>query len=398
MEGHREFLPYAQPLIGPEEVAEITDTLYSGWLSRGPKCAVFEERFAALVGTRYAVAVNSCTAAMFLALKAMGIAPGDEVITTPLTFAATANVIVHTGARPVFADVEPQTLNIDPNEIAKKISRRTKAIIPVHYAGQPCRMNEVLNLARAHGLQVLEDAAHAVYAQYHGRMIGSIGDATAFSFYVTKNLMTGEGGMLTTDDEELARTVRILSLHGMDADAWKRYSSEGSWYYQVLLPGYKCNMTDLQAALGLRQLERLAEMQKVREEYARLYNEGLKDLPGITLPFVEEAGRHAWHLYVVRIDEAETGISRERFIQELKKRGIGTGVHFIPVHIHPYYRKVYGFKAGDFPVAEEAFKKMVSLPLYPKMTGRDVQRVIEAVKDVVREVKPCSRPGGVSVE
>lgn len=378
-----EFLPYAQPLIGREELAEVLDTMNSGWLSRGPKCAAFEERFTGFAGSKYAVAVNSCTSALFLALKAMGIGPGDEVITTPMTFVATANVIIHTGAWPVFADVDPQTLNIDPAEIAKKISSRTRAVIPVHYAGQACAMDEILALARENNLKVLEDAAHAVYTRYKGRMVGSIGDATAFSFYVTKNLMTGEGGMLTTDDEELARKVRMLSLHGMDIDAWKRYSAKGSWQYQVLMPGYKCNMTDLQAALGLKQLDRIMVMQQAREKYALAYSEGLKDLPGLTLPCEDRSGRHAWHLYVIRVDEKQAGISRDRFIEELKKRGIGTSVHFIPVHLHPYYKATYGYKEGDFPVAEEAFRKLVSLPLYPKMTGQDLARVIKAVRDIL---------------
>lgn len=379
-----DFLPFAQPLIGLEEITEIIDTLQSGWLSRGPKCTEFEKRLADFVGSKYAVAVNSCTAALFLALKAMGVGPGDEVITTPLTFVATANVIVHTGARPVFADVNPQSLNIDVAEIARKVSTRTKVIIPVHYAGRACEMDEILALARDHGLKVLEDAAHALYTQYKGRMVGSIGDATAFSFYATKNLVTGEGGMLTTNDEKLAHHVRVLSLHGMDADAWKRYSAKGSWYYQVLTPGYKCNMTDLQAALGLKQLERLASMQSLREEYVRVYNEGLSGLPGIILPGDDPVGRHAWHLYVIQVEEKQAGISRDQFIEELKKRGIGASVHFIPVHLQPYYRTAYGYKEGDFPVAEEAFRRIVSLPLYPKMTLPDVKRVIEAIREIIR--------------
>ncbi len=377
------YLPYAAPLIGEEELLEVIDTLNTGWLSRGPKCALFEERFASFVGSKYAVAVNSCTAAMFLALKAMDIGPGDEVLTSPLTFAATANVIVHTGALPVFADISPKTLNIDPDEIAQKISPRTKVILPVHYAGRACDMDRILELAAAHGLKVLEDAAHAVYTRYKGRMVGSIGDATAFSFYVTKNLSTGEGGMLTTDDVELAHKVRLLSLHGMDTDAWKRYTAKGSWYYRVLLPGYKCNMTDLQASLGLRQLERLAEMQRIREAYARAYNEGLKGLEGIVLPHADEEGRHAWHLYVVQIDEKQAGLSRQSFIEELKRRGIGTSVHFIPVHLHPYYATAYGYKEGDFPAAESAYRKLVSLPLYPKMTEDDVEKVIGAVRGIM---------------
>lgn len=377
------FLPYSQPLIGLEEIAEIIDTIRSGWLSRGPRCHEFEERFAQFVGCKHAISVSSCTAAMFLALKAMGVEKGDEVITTPLTFAATANVIIHTGAAPVFADVCPSTLNINQDEIKKKISKRTKLIMPVHYAGYACEMDKILALAKNWGLKVLEDAAHGLYTLYKGRMVGSIGDATAFSFYVTKNLMTGEGGMLTTDDEELARKVKLLSMHGMSKDAWKRYSASGTWNYEVLLAGYKFNMTDLQAALGLRQLERLEFMQKTREEYANFYNKCLKDLTGITTPFNDPSGRHSWHLYVIRVDEKKAGISRDDFIEELKKRGIGSSVHFKPLHLHDYYQKNFGYKEGDFPVAEEAFKQMVSLPLYPKMTMREVEKVAKAVSEIV---------------
>lgn len=384
MERKNRFLSYAEPLIGRGEISEILDTLASGWLSRGPKCTEFEKRFAQLVGSRYAVGVNSCTAAMFLALKAMGIGPGDEVITTPLTFVATANVIIHTGAQPVFADINPKTFNLDPAEIEKKISPRTRAVLPVHYAGRSCDMDRIMDIANANGLKVLEDAAHAVGTQYKGRTIGSIGDATAFSFYVTKNIMTGEGGMVTTDDEELACKVRMLSQHGMDLDAWKRYSAAGSWYYQVMHPGYKCNMTDLQASLGLSQLKRLEVMQGLRELYAQVYHDGLKGLPGITLPEPDESGVHAWHLYVIRVDEAAAGISRERFIEELKQRGIGTSVHFIPVHLHSYYRTAYGYQDGDYPAAEQVFRQIVSLPLYPKMSLLDVERVIEAVKEIIK--------------
>ncbi|HEX3033460.1 MAG TPA: DegT/DnrJ/EryC1/StrS aminotransferase family protein, partial [Bacillota bacterium] len=286
-----DFIPYGQPLIGQEETEEVLDTLKSGWLSRGPKCTKFEEQFAEYVGCQHAVALNSCTSALFLALKAMGVGPGDEVITTPFTFAATANVVVHLGATPVFADIDPVTYNISPEELARKITPRTKVLLPVHYAGQACDMDAIMAIARSHGLRVVEDAAHAVHTTWGDQMVGSIGDAACFSFYVTKNLMTGEGGMLTTNDSELANTIRLLSLHGMDKDAWKRYSSAGSWFYQLHLAGYKCNMTDLQAGLGLSQLAKLPQMQAVREEYARAYTEGLEQVPGILAPQVHGRGR-----------------------------------------------------------------------------------------------------------
>ncbi len=302
------FLPYSLPLIGKEEIQEVTETLESGWLSKGPKVQQFEKEFAAFVGAKHAVAVNSCTAALFLALKAKGIGPGDEVITSPLTFSSTANTIIHTGATPVFADIDENTLNIDPVKLEAAVTPRTKAVVPVHFGGQSCDMDAILAVAQNHGLFVLEDAAHAVYTTYKQRMIGSIGDATAFSFYATKNLATGEGGMLTTDDEELADKIRVLSLHGMSKAAWNRYSSNGSWYYEVESPGYKMNMFDLQAALGLHQLKRLDDMQKRREEIAGRYQTAFQQIPGLITPFVHDDGRHAWHLYVLQVDEKRPGL------------------------------------------------------------------------------------------
>ncbi|MEC2111994.1 DegT/DnrJ/EryC1/StrS family aminotransferase [Bacillus stercoris] len=379
------FLPYSLPLIGKEEIQEVTETLESGWLSKGPKVQQFEKEFAAFVGAKHAVAVNSCTAALFLALKAKGIGPGDEVITSPLTFSSTANTIIHTGATPVFADIDENTLNIDPVKLEAAVTPRTKAVVPVHFGGQSCDMDAILAIAQKHGLFVLEDAAHAVYTTYKHRMIGSIGDATAFSFYATKNLATGEGGMLTTDDEELADKIRVLSLHGMSKAAWNRYSSNGSWYYEVESPGYKMNMFDLQAALGLHQLKRLDDMQKRREEIAGRYQTAFQQIPGLITPFVHDDGRHAWHLYVLQVDEKKAGVTRSEMITALKdKYNIGTSVHFIPVHIHPYYQKQFGFKESDFPNAMNYYKRTLSLPLYPSMSDDDVHDVIEAVRDIVK--------------
>ncbi|CAL1522172.1 MULTISPECIES: DegT/DnrJ/EryC1/StrS family aminotransferase [Bacillus] len=379
------FLPYSLPLIGKEEIQEVTETLESGWLSKGPKVQQFEKEFAAFVGAKHAVAVNSCTAALFLALKAKGIGPGDEVITSPLTFSSTANTIIHTGATPVFADIDENTLNIDPVKLEAAVTPRTKAVVPVHFGGQSCDMDAILAIAQNHGLFVLEDAAHAVYTTYKQRMIGSIGDATAFSFYATKNLATGEGGMLTTDDEELADKIRVLSLHGMSKAAWNRYSSNGSWYYEVESPGYKMNMFDLQAALGLHQLKRLDDMQKRREEIAGRYQTAFQQIPGLITPFVHDDGRHAWHLYVLQVDEKKAGVTRSEMITALKdKYNIGTSVHFIPVHIHPYYQKQFGYKEADFPNAMNYYKRTLSLPLYPSMSDDDADDVIEAVRDIVK--------------
>lgn len=379
------FLPYSLPLIGKEEIQEVTETLESGWLSKGPKVQQFEKEFAAFVGAKHAVAVNSCTAALFLALKAKGIGPGDEVITSPLTFSSTANTIIHTGATPVFADIDENTLNIDPVKLEAAVTPRTKAVVPVHFGGQSCDMDAILAIAQNHGLFVLEDAAHAVYTTYKQRMIGSIGDATAFSFYATKNLATGEGGMLTTDDEELADKIRVLSLHGMSKAAWNRYSSNGSWYYEVESPGYKMNMFDLQAALGLHQLKRLDDMQKRREEIAGRYQTAFQQIPGLITPFVHDDGRHAWHLYVLQVDEKKAGVTRSEMITALKDEyNIGTSVHFIPVHVHPYYQKQFGYKEADFPNAMNYYKRTLSLPLYPSMSDDDADDVIEAVRDIVK--------------
>lgn len=378
-----EFLPYALPLIEEDDIAGVVDSLKSNWLTKGPKTLEFEKQFAEYVGAKYAIAVNSCTAALHLSLVAAGIGAGDEVITTPMTFVSSANVIIHTGATPVFADIDPETMIIDPAQIEAKITPRTKALIPVHIAGHPAQMDEILAIARKHNLFVLEDAAHAVYTKYKGQMVGSIGNATAFSFYATKNLVTGEGGMATTNDEELANKIRLLSSHGMSRNAWNRYTAAGSWYYEVLMPGYKDNMTDIQAALGLTQLQKLERMQGLRQEIARRYNEAFGQMPELEIPVEREYARHAWHLYIIKLNLAKLVIDRARFIEELKEEKIGTSVHFIPVPFHPYYRETYGYKPGDFPKAEATFDRVISLPLYPRMSDQDVEDVIAAVQRIV---------------
>ena len=379
-----DFLPYNRPDLGPDEIEEVVDTLRSGWLTAGPKTKRFEAAFAEYLGAKGAAAVSSCTAGMALALEAAGIGPGDEVITSPFTFCATVNVIVHRGATPVLADISPDDYNLDPSEVEKRITPHTRALMPVHYAGQPCRMDELREIARRNDLVVIEDAAHAVGARYRERPIGSEGIAV-FSFYATKNMTTGQGGMVTADDAELLEKVRTLSLHGMSKGAWGRYEARGSWYYQVLAPGYNFAMTDVQAALGLHQLRRLEGFLARREEITRLYNERLGALEELMLPTARPEVRHVWHLYPLVLRPSPEGltIDRDRFIEELRERGIGTSVHFIPIHYHPYYREAFGFRPGDYPRCEEVFEGLISLPNYPLMTDADVERVAEAVCDIV---------------
>ena len=406
------FLPFSLPTIGEEEIAEVIDSLRSGWITTGPKTKRFEEEFREYIGAKHAIAVNSCTAALHIALTALGIGPGDEVIVPTLTFCSTANVVIHLGARPVLVDVG-EDFNVTPEAIERAITPRTKAIIPVHYGGQPCDLEAIYSIAARYNLSVVEDAAHAVGAAYHGHKIGSdflsrgaeeqggegareprsrsveerltcnVQRVAVFSFYATKNMTTGEGGMITTADDELAERMRLLSLHGMSRDAWKRYTSTGSWYYEVLLPGYKYNMTDIQAALGIHQLRKLDDFIAIRRRYARMYDEGFADMPEVERPIIHSDRTHTYHLYVIRLNLERLTIDRAQFIEELKALNIGTSVHFIPVHLHPYYRDTFGFRPGDCPVAERLYERIISLPLFPRMTEDDVRDVIHAVKDVI---------------
>jgi dTDP-4-amino-4,6-dideoxygalactose transaminase len=378
----RSFLRFAPPLIGEDEIAEVLDTLRSGWITTGRKVREFEERFAELTGGRKTLAFNSWTAAAHAALFAHGIGPGDEVIVPTLTFVATANVVEHVGATPVFVDVQPDTLNIDPADIRRKLTPATKAIIPVHYAGHPADMDEINEIASERGLLVLEDAAHAFPAKYRDRPIGSGSNCVAFSFYATKNITTGEGGMLIAEPKVIER-ARSFSLHGMSRGAWGRYDEGGSWEYDVAAPGFKFNMTDIQASLGLAQLRKVHEMQARRAELVAIYNEGLDGLAALTLPSTRSYVDPALHLYVVRL-HASAPVTRNEFIAELQRRKIGTGVHFIPVHRHSYYRNTYGLEAADYPVAEEAFSKIVSLPLSPALVDDDIRDVVHAVRAIVR--------------
>jgi perosamine synthetase len=377
------FLPFHQPWIEEEEIAEIVDTLRSGWLTMGPKTLRFEEEFAAYVGASFAVALNSCTSALHLALDVIGIGPGDEVITSAYTFTATAAVILHLGAQPVLADVQPDTLTLDPALVAARITPRTRAIVPVHMAGTPCDLDPLLELAARHRLRIVEDSAHVLPGQYKGRAIGSISDMTAFSFYATKNITTGEGGMVTTESSEYADRLRVRRLHGISRDAWKRYTSEGSWYYEVEYPGYKYNLTDLAAALGLQQLRRADRFHALRTHYASLYHRGLADLTELTLPEAQPWGPHSWHLYLIQLDLERLTIDRAAFIRLLREENIGASVHFIPIHLHPYYRERFGYRPADFPNALHAYQRVVSLPLYPRMSEADVEDVIRAVRSIV---------------
>lgn len=390
-------IPFSQPALDGDELTAVRDVLSSGWITTGPKTKEFEERFASFIGAPAALAVFSATDAMQIGLASVGIRRGDAVITTPMTFCSTVHVIEHLGAHPILVDIEPDTLNVDHKEIAKALEgagregsdagqHRIRAIMPVHLYGHPCEMDAILEIARSYNLPVIEDAAHALPAQYKGRMVGTIGTLTAFSFYATKNLTTAEGGMLT-GSPDLINQARVWSLHGMSRDAWKRYSAEGSWYYEVILPGFKCNMTDIQAAIGLQQLRKLPQFQARRLEIVRCYNNAFTELAELQVPTVRPGVEHAWHLYVVRLNLEMLAIDRARFIEELRIRNIGTSVHFIPIHLHPYYRDKYGYKPDDFPVAYREFQRIISLPLYPKMTDQDVEDVIEAVFDVVRKFR-----------
>jgi dTDP-4-amino-4,6-dideoxygalactose transaminase len=392
------FLPFSPPCIGEEEIAEVVDTLRSGWLTTGPKVKQFEREFAAFVGAPAGLALSSCTSALHLALVTLGIGPGDAVVTTPMTFCSGVNVIEQVGARPVLVDVEPDTLNMDAakvEEALKTLSKeregvQVKAILPVHLYGHPCDMGALLRIAEEYGLEVIEDAAHALPAKYKGRMIGADPAASkvrvlsCYSFYATKNLTTGEGGMLT-GPPALVEEARIWGLHGMSRDAWKRYSSEGSWYYEVVCPGFKYNMTDMQAAIGLHQLRKLEGFHARRREIVRRYNAAFSPLEEFQTPVERPEVEHAWHLYVLRLNAERFGLSRNRFIAELKARNIGTSVHFIPIHLHPYYRNKYGYKPEDFPVAYREYQRIVSLPLSPRMADGDVEDVIAAVCAIVKQ-------------
>lgn len=381
-----EFLAFAPPLIGEEEIAEVVDTLRSGWITTGPKTARFEQEFARYLGAPGALALNSCTAGLHTALQTIGVGDGDEVITSPLTFAATANVIEHVRARPVFVDVEADTLQMDPAHLESAVTSRTRAIIPVHFAGHPADLDAIGAVAARHRLTVIEDSAHSLPARYRGRLIGSGDNPVAFSFYATKNLTTGEGGMLTGDPAFLER-ARVISLHGMSHDGWNRYAEGGQWFYEVTLPGFKYNMTDIQAALGLWQLKKLESHQQRRRAVVAAYQAAFGENDAFDLPVERADVEHAWHLYVLRLRPGVLAIGRDRFIEELTRRRVGSSVHFIPVHLHPFYRDTYGYVPEDFPVACSNYQRMLSLPLHPGLSDTDVADVIGVVADIAREYR-----------
>lgn len=381
------FCHFHRPWLGAEEEREVLDTLRSGWLTTGPKTREFERRFAEYIGCKHAIGLNSCTAGLHLSLVALGIGSGDEVITTPITFAATANVIVLQGATPVFVDVDPETLNIDANQIESHISDKTKVILPVHLFGHPCEMEAIVRIARRHNLAVVEDAAHAIETQYHGEKVGNIGDLASFSFYATKNITTGEGGMLTTNRDDLAEKIRVLSLHGISADAWHRHGEGEYLHWDVIYPGYKYNMFDIQAALGIHQLKKIETFWQRRKRCVEIYNEAFKKVPEIQLLSEKENIKHAHHLYAILLKTEHLTAGRDVVLQALSDAGIGVGVHFRALHLMSFYRQAFGFKRGDFPNAEYASDRLISLPLYPKMREGDVRRVIAALKEILHRFR-----------
>jgi dTDP-4-amino-4,6-dideoxygalactose transaminase len=378
-------IPFHRPSIGQEELRAVREVLESRWLTTGPVTQQFEREFAAFVDCKYAVAVNSCTAALHLALDAVGITAGDEVLVPSYTFAATAEVVVYFGARPVLCDSLPGGFNIDPADAARRITPKTRAIIAVHIAGEPCDLQALRRLAERQSIHLIEDAAHALPASYDGRRIGSISEFTAFSFYATKTITTAEGGMLTTNDQEHARRALMMRLHGISGDAWKRYTNHGSWYYEVVDAGFKSNMPDLLAALGLAQLKKADAFHHRRREIAEMYFQRLSGIEELEMPPKGSVNTtHSWHLFILRLRPKMLASCRDDLIRQLKQAGIGTSVHFIPLHLHPYYRDRHGYSAGDFPNAEDAFARCISLPIYPDMNDTEVMRVIMSVEQFVQ--------------
>jgi len=377
-------VPFHRAAVGEEEVAAVSEVLRSGWLTMGPRTQQFERQFAQYIGAPYALAVSSCTAALHLALEAIDLRPGDEVLLPTTTFTATAEAVTYLGGRPVLVDVDQQTMNLDPDDAARRLTRRTRAILPVHFAGQPCDLAPLQELASRHGLRMVEDAAHALPASYRGQAIGGISEFTAFSFYATKPLTTGEGGIIATLNAQAAERIQMMRLHGIGRDAWKRYRDEGSWRYEVREAGYKYNFTDLQAAIGLVQLQKCDAMQQARRRIAEQYVLGLQSLEEIELPAIQPDRESSWHLFVLRLHLDRLAIDRDQFIEELKHRGIGCSVHFIPLHLHPFYQRAFGYRGGDFPKAEAEYHRCISLPIYPTMEADEIECVIHAVTDTVR--------------
>lgn len=378
------YLVFGSPLIDQSDIDEVVDTLKSGWIGTGPKVHQFEEEFKNYVGVKHAVAVSSCTAGLHLAAVALNLGPKDEVLVPTMTFAASANAVIHAGAKPVLVDVDKRDMTIDLEDVRRKITPDTKAIVPVHFAGRACDVAGIEKIADEYGLKVIHDTAHAIETEYNGKKVGAYSDIASYSFYVTKNLVTAEGGMVTTNDDELAAKIKIYALHGMSKDAWKRFSDDGYKHYQVLFPGFKYNMTDIQAALGIQQIKRIEEYSKRRREIWQRYKTELKDLPLLLPPEPAENTRHAYHLFTVLLDIDNAGISRDTLLSELHKRNIGTGVHYIALHLHPFYQEAFGYKEGDFPNAEFISERTLSIPFSAKLTDEDVSDVIHALKEILQ--------------
>ncbi|MGH8005020.1 MAG: DegT/DnrJ/EryC1/StrS family aminotransferase [Limisphaerales bacterium] len=389
-------VPFYKPSLDETDIEAVRSTLEDGWITTGPKAKKFETGMAAYIGSKYALAVNSCTAALHLALAAAGIKKGDKVITTPYTFAASVETIIWCGARPVLVDIDPETLNVDPVRVEKKIDKKTKALVSVDIAGLACEYDALQPLAKRKKLFLLADAAHSLGASYKGVKVGKLANATAFSFYSTKNLTTGEGGMLVTDDQKLHEKAAILALHGMSKDAWKRYTSEGSWYYEIVAAGFKYNLSDLQASLGLAQLGKFPNLQKRRAFLAGLYDRQLAPyLDMLELPPRNGYSEHAWHMYMIRLKPKVLKIDRDELLRQLAVRGVGTSVHFIPVHLHPFYRKFLGHKPADFPNALATYKRIFTPPFYPAMSDEDVEYVCSMVGEILKaNYKPALVPAG----
>ncbi len=377
------YLVFGQPIIEQEEIDEIINSLKSGWIGTGPKVAKFEADFKRYIGSRYAIAVSSCTAGLHLSVLAMGVKPGDEVIVPTMTFAATANAVVHTGAKPVFVDVDKYEMTIDVEDVRRKITSKTKAIIPVHFAGRACNITAIEQIASEYNLKIIHDAAHAVETEYEGKKIGCFKDIANFSFYVTKNITTAEGGMITTDDEAIAQKLKIYALHGMSKDAWRRFSDDGYRHYEIIYPGYKYNMTDLQAAIGIQQLKKVDRFAKRRKEIWHRYKKELSDLPLILPPEPSLNATHALHLFIIMIDTDKTKVTRDELISRLHRKNIGTGVHYIALHLQPYYREILGHKRGDFPNADFISERTLSIPFSAKLTDEDVRDVINSLKEIL---------------
>jgi len=383
-------LPFHRSWLEEDEINEVVDTLKSGWMTTGPKTQLFEEAFRNYIGCKHAIALNSCTAGLNISLALQDFEPGDEIITTPMTFPATANVIVLNNFKPVFCDIEKGTLNINPNGIEEKLTSRTRAIMPVHYAGHPCEMDSIEAIAEKKGLIIFEDAAHALETKYKGRKIGNMGHATSFSFYANKNITTGEGGMITVNDDALAEKIRVFRLHGLSRDAWKRYGNSGYAHWKLEMPGFKYNMADINAALGIHQIKKADRFLKIRKEYAQKYDEAFKNIDEIETLEVKDYGESAYHIYVIALRLDKLNISRDEFLNALQSSGIGVAVHFIALHLQPYYAKTFNLKPEDFPVATDYSNRILTLPLYPKMTQKELDRVINTVVEIINKHKKAN--------